>query len=58
MATKIDNPCQSVCQLKGGLCTGCGRTTEDIRQWKSMKRPEKMKASKRAEQRLKKIASG
>ncbi|WP_111494170.1 MULTISPECIES: DUF1289 domain-containing protein [Marinobacter] len=55
MASKIDNPCQSLCQLKGGLCTGCGRTRDEIRHWKSMKRPEKMKASKRAEQRLKKL---
>ncbi|EPC03232.1 hypothetical protein L861_23265 [Litchfieldella anticariensis FP35 = DSM 16096] len=54
MAKKIESPCVSVCQLKGGLCTGCGRTVEEIRQWK-MKRPEKMKTVKRADERLKKI---
>ncbi|GGY07875.1 Fe-S oxidoreductase [Litchfieldella qijiaojingensis] len=55
MAKKIESPCVSVCQLKGGLCTGCGRTEEEIRRWKSMKRPEKMKTVKRADERLKKI---
>lgn len=55
MAKKIENPCVSICQLKGGLCTGCGRTVDEIREWKSMKRPQKMQAVKRADQRLKKI---
>ncbi|PMR70418.1 DUF1289 domain-containing protein [Halomonas heilongjiangensis] len=54
MAKKIESPCVSVCQLSGGLCTGCGRTVEEIRHWKAMKRPEKMKTVKRAEERLKK----
>ncbi|WP_146875664.1 DUF1289 domain-containing protein [Halovibrio variabilis] len=55
MTKKIDSPCVSLCQLKGGLCTGCGRSTEEIRQWKSMKRPEKITALKRADQRRKKL---
>ncbi|QOR37633.1 DUF1289 domain-containing protein [Billgrantia diversa] len=55
MAKKIESPCVSVCQLKGDLCIGCGRTMEEIRQWKAMKRPEKMKTVKRAEERMKKI---
>ncbi|MCH4564596.1 DUF1289 domain-containing protein [Halomonas sp. EGI 63088] len=55
MAKKIESPCVSVCQLSGGLCTGCGRTVEEIRHWKAMKRPEKMKTVKRAEERMKKI---
>jgi predicted Fe-S protein YdhL (DUF1289 family) len=55
MAKKIDSPCVSACQLKGGMCTGCGRSIEEIRHWKSMKRPEKLSAIKRAEQRRKKL---
>lgn len=55
MAKKIESPCVSVCQLSGGLCTGCGRSVEEIRHWKAMKRPEKMKTVKRAEECLKKI---
>jgi predicted Fe-S protein YdhL (DUF1289 family) len=53
MAKEIENPCISVCQLSGDLCVSCGRSKEDIRQWKRMKRPEKMAAVQRAKVRLK-----
>ena len=57
MAKKIESPCVSICQLKGDLCVGCGRTIDEIRTWKTMKRPEKMKTVKRADERLKKLTS-
>lgn len=53
MAKEIENPCISVCQLSGDLCVSCGRSKEDIRKWKRMKRPEKMTAVQRANVRLK-----
>ncbi|MCO7572702.1 DUF1289 domain-containing protein [Pseudomonas chlororaphis] len=53
MAKEIDNPCIALCRLSGDLCLSCGRTKEDIRQWKRMKRPEKMAAVQRASARLK-----
>lgn len=53
MAKEIENPCISVCQLSGDLCVSCGRSKEDIRKWKHMKRPEKMAAVQRANVRLK-----
>ncbi|MCS3471434.1 putative Fe-S protein YdhL (DUF1289 family) [Pseudomonas sp. JUb42] len=53
MAKEIENPCISVCQLSGDLCVSCGRSKEDIRKWKRMKRPEKMAAVQRATVRLK-----
>ncbi|SDZ60448.1 DUF1289 domain-containing protein [Pseudomonas sp. NFIX28] len=53
MAKEIDNPCIAVYQLSGDLCLSCGRSKDDIRQWKRMKRPEKMAAVQRASQRLK-----
>lgn len=53
MAKEIENPCISVCQISGDLCISCGRSKADIRQWKRMKRPEKMAAVVRATQRLK-----
>ncbi|WP_253445567.1 DUF1289 domain-containing protein [Halomonas sp. Y3] len=56
MANTIESPCVSVCQLSKGLCTGCGRSLDEIRQWRSMKRPEKMKTVKRASERLKKLS--
>ncbi|APC18903.1 DUF1289 domain-containing protein [Pseudomonas frederiksbergensis] len=52
MAKDIENPCISVCQLRGELCVSCGRIKEDIRKWKRMKRPEKMAAVQRANLRL------
>ncbi len=53
MAKEIDNPCIALCQLSGDLCVSCGRTKDDIRKWKRMKRPEKMAAVQRASTRLK-----
>lgn len=53
MAKEIENPCVSLCQLRGDLCVSCGRNMEDIRKWKRMKRPEKMAAVQRASARLK-----
>jgi predicted Fe-S protein YdhL (DUF1289 family) len=35
LSTEIESPCQSLCQLDaGGVCTGCGRTLDEIRAWK------------------------
>lgn len=53
VAREIDNPCIALCQLSGDLCVSCGRTKDDIRKWKRMKRPEKMAAVQRADARLK-----
>ncbi|WP_282368478.1 DUF1289 domain-containing protein [Pseudomonas sp. PS02290] len=55
MAKEIENPCIAVCQLRGDLCVSCGRTKEDIRKWKRMKRPEKMAAVLRASALLKQL---
>jgi len=35
----VENPCISVCKLTDELCTSCGRTKDEIRKWKRMKRP-------------------
>ena len=53
MAKNIENPCIAVCRLSGELCVSCGRTKDDIRKWKRMKRPEKMAAVQRASVRMK-----
>ena len=45
----------SLTQLNSQLCLSCGRTKEDIKKWKRMKRPEKMAAVQRAAQRLKSL---
>jgi predicted Fe-S protein YdhL (DUF1289 family) len=53
VAKEIENPCISVCQLSGDLCVSCGRSKEEIKKWKRMKRPEKMATVQRANARLK-----
>jgi len=58
LAKDIDNPCVSTCKLSGDLCVSCGRSKDDIRQWKRMKRPEKMAAVQRATLRLKTLKKG
>ena len=55
MAKDIDNPCVSLCQLNGELCVSCGRTRDEIRKWRGMKRPEKMATVQRAASRMKAI---
>ncbi|MGB8713066.1 MAG: DUF1289 domain-containing protein [Onishia taeanensis] len=55
MAKGIESPCVAICQLKSGLCVGCGRTMEEITHWRAMKRQERMKTNQRAAQRLKKL---
>lgn len=55
MAKDIDNPCMAVCQLSGELCVSCGRSKDDIRKWKKMKRPEKMAAVQRASAQMKRL---
>ncbi|WP_084708301.1 DUF1289 domain-containing protein [Marinobacter psychrophilus] len=54
MAKEIESPCNSVCQLDGGVCRSCGRTRAEIKAWKGMKRPEKQTTTKTAALRLKK----
>ena len=56
MAKDIDNPCVALCQLNSELCVSCGRTREEIRKWRGMKRPEKMATVQRAATRMKAIA--
>jgi uncharacterized protein len=53
MAKDIENPCVSLCQLNSEMCVSCGRSREEIRKWRGMKRPEKMATVQKADARLK-----
>jgi len=55
MSQSVKNPCISVCQLQGKLCVSCGRSLDEIKQWKKMKHPQKMQAIQNTKQRLKKL---
>ncbi|GIZ13528.1 DUF1289 domain-containing protein [Pseudomonas sp. NCCP-436] len=35
------NPCIKVCEFKEGVCLGCGRSRQEIRDWKRLDKDEK-----------------
>jgi len=37
----IQTPCIKVCVMEAGLCTGCGRTLDEIARWGSMSDAER-----------------
>lgn len=55
MAKEVENPCITVCLVNSEMCLSCGRTREEIRKWRGMKRPEKMATVQRAAARVKVI---
>ncbi|MBJ9975257.1 DUF1289 domain-containing protein [Pseudomonas sp. S75] len=55
MAKDIENPCVSQCRLNGEMCVSCGRTKEEIRTWRKMKRPEKKATVQKAAERMKSV---
>lgn len=53
VSKEVQSPCVSLCKLKNDICTGCGRSTDEIRGWKGMKNKEKKVTVERAAMRLK-----
>lgn len=53
MGKDVENPCTSECKLSEGVCRGCGRSKEEIKTWKRLKRPERAAVVQRASERLK-----
>ncbi|MBU6298126.1 MAG: DUF1289 domain-containing protein [Alphaproteobacteria bacterium] len=39
----MESPCVKICTMdaRSGLCTGCGRTLDEIARWASMTDPER-----------------
>lgn len=39
----MESPCVTICKLdtKRRLCTGCGRTVDEIRRWRGMSKAER-----------------
>jgi predicted Fe-S protein YdhL (DUF1289 family) len=44
MEVVMNSPCTKVCKIKEGICTGCHRTLEQIREWGSMTDEERQDA--------------
>lgn len=55
MSKEVKDPCVSLCHIKHDVCTGCGRSKPEIKDWKNMKQKEKKATVKRAAVRLKEI---
>ncbi|BEV14792.1 DUF1289 domain-containing protein [Herbaspirillum sp. DW155] len=49
----VKSPCVSLCKLKHEICTGCGRTRDEIKDWKSMKRKQQLHTVELAARRMK-----
>ena len=41
------SPCIKVCRLEEGICTGCGRTQDQIRDWLILTDKERKKIMKK-----------
>ncbi|OWY28262.1 DUF1289 domain-containing protein [Herbaspirillum robiniae] len=55
MGKDAKNPCVSLCHLKHEICTGCGRSRSEIKEWKGMKHKEQKATVERAAVRLKEL---
>lgn len=33
VASAVPSPCRNICKVKRDLCTGCGRTLDEIAAW-------------------------
>lgn len=53
MGDKVKNPCISICKLKGDVCIGCGRSRDEMKDWKRMKNKERKAVNELAALRLK-----
>lgn len=38
----IITPCQSICRVEDGVCVGCGRTRQEIKDWRTMTEEERI----------------
>ena len=45
----IKSPCVKICRLEDGVCIGCGRTQDEIREWVIMTDNQREKIMERLE---------
>ena len=40
----MESPCVNICKLDkaGRVCTGCGRTVDEIKRWRGMSKAERL----------------
>ena len=58
MSSAVPSPCISVCQMEeaSGLCLGCRRTIDEIRDWIILTPEEKRSVLARIEERKRRLA--
>jgi len=47
----VASPCTGICVLQAGVCTGCGRTLDEIARWTGMDEAQRRTALRAAEAR-------
>ncbi|MBX3095877.1 MAG: DUF1289 domain-containing protein [Fimbriimonadaceae bacterium] len=48
----VESPCVRICELRGDVCVGCGRTIEEICDWPFLRPDEQRTIKKLATERL------
>lgn len=48
----VKSPCVAKCELRNGKCVGCGRTIDEISNWKSFTEEEKLSVMDRLKFRI------
>ncbi|TJY62379.1 DUF1289 domain-containing protein [Sinimarinibacterium sp. CAU 1509] len=57
-SAEVESPCISVCALDdAGICSGCGRTIDEITQWSQAQAARRLEIRILAERRLRHITS-
>lgn len=51
VASSVPSPCRNICVVKRGICTGCGRTLDEIAAWPTAGNAERRAIVLRAEVR-------
>ncbi|HEY1027266.1 MAG TPA: DUF1289 domain-containing protein [Pseudomonas sp.] len=46
------NPCIKVCEFEQGICLGCGRSRQEIKDWKRLDKGERLALLAEADMRL------
>lgn len=44
---EIESPCQDICIMENGVCTGCGMTNEEVTKWPTLSNEERKKIVER-----------
>jgi predicted Fe-S protein YdhL (DUF1289 family) len=52
IASMVPSPCRNICQVRRGLCIGCGRTLSEIAAWPTATDPVRRQIRAAAARRM------